>query len=103
MLFDRIKETGKKFNLNVKEITIKAGIGENAGCRHFSCLCISVWNCFVPFLSPLAGKSRSVQKQVIKSCPNGFFVAEDLVHKNKPPAITGRRHFCYLIYRLSPG
>lgn len=30
MLFDRIKETGKKLNLNVKEIAIKAGIGENA-------------------------------------------------------------------------
>lgn len=30
MLFDRIKETGKKLNLNVKEVAIKAGIGENA-------------------------------------------------------------------------
>ncbi|MDG3060329.1 helix-turn-helix transcriptional regulator [Lacticaseibacillus sp. BCRC 81376] len=29
-LFDRIKETGKKLNLNVKEVAIKAGIGENA-------------------------------------------------------------------------
>jgi len=81
MLFDHIKETGKKFNLNVKETAIKAGIGENAGCRHFSCLCISVWNCFVPFLSPLAGKFRSIQKQVIKSCFNIFAVADDLVSK----------------------
>nr|DAM19833.1 MAG TPA: hypothetical protein [Caudoviricetes sp.] len=75
----------------------------SAANRHFSCLYISVWNCFVPFLSPLTGKFRSIQKQVIKSCFNGFYLSDDLVHKNKPPAIAGRRHFCYRMYRLSPG
>ncbi|MDN6565251.1 MAG: hypothetical protein L0K80_10825, partial [Lacticaseibacillus paracasei] len=44
-----------------------------------------------PFCPPLAGKYRSIQKQVIKSCFNGFAVADNLAHKNKPPAIAGRR------------
>jgi len=85
MLFDHIKETGKKFNLNVKETAIKAGIGENAGCRHYSCLFISTCAFFVPFLSPLSDEFRNIQKQVIKSCFNGLAVADNLAHKNKPP------------------
>ncbi len=75
----------KPYNIKVSAFKEKLGKLISAGCRHYSCLCISACAFFVPFLSPLIDEPKSIQKQVIKSCFNGFSVADNLVHKNKPP------------------
>ncbi len=58
------------------------------------------------------GTRFDVHKQFSHSkLPNPVYVnllpfsndSVNYIHKNKPPAIAGRRHFCYLMYRLSPG